>query len=162
MCCRSCYAHQVAMFLTRLTAISYRIRWWSYQSLWCVRYTSLFSLCKKINEEVPDTGTQVLGQYCNIMCVPITDIHQRSQTSYSAWCNGIVSHGVQFGGLRVFAIHTCKRKCKQIRSRSSRAIQQFTRVCLHLHTWWTGLRENLKTPNLSPMPGSRWRRFWDL
>ena len=32
-----------------------------------------------------------------------TDKHQRYQTSYTTLCNGTVSHGVQFGGLRVFA-----------------------------------------------------------
>ena len=28
--------------------------------------------------------------------------------------------------------------------------------------WLFWLRENLKTPNLSPMPGWKWCRFWDL
>ena len=28
--------------------------------------------------------------------------------------------------------------------------------------WLFWLQENLKTPNLSPIPGSRWRRFWYL
>ena len=31
-----------------------------------------------------------------------TDIHQRSQTSYTAGCNGVASYGAQFRGLRVF------------------------------------------------------------
>ena len=47
----------------------------------------------------------------NLECtqsVKCTDIHQRSQTSYTAPCNGVVSHGAQFGGLRVF----CRNKCK--------------------------------------------------
>ena len=42
--------------------------------------------------------------------VPI-DIHRRSQT-YTALCIGIVSHGAQIGGLRVFADHTRKNKHK--------------------------------------------------
>ena len=41
-----------------------------------------------------------------------TDIHQRYQTSTTALCNGIVSHGAQFGGLQVFADHTRKSKRK--------------------------------------------------
>ena len=36
----------------------------------------------------------------------------RSQTSYTAPCNGVVSHGAQIGGLRVFANHTHRNKCK--------------------------------------------------
>ena len=40
-----------------------------------------------------------------------SDIHQRSQTSYTPLCNGIVSHGAHFGGLQVFANrHKNKRK----------------------------------------------------
>ena len=42
----------------------------------------------------------------------LIDIHQRSQTSYTTPCNGVISHGAQFGGLRVFANHTCKNKRK--------------------------------------------------
>ena len=32
-----------------------------------------------------------------------TDVHQRSHTSYTTPCNGVVSHGAQFGGLYDFA-----------------------------------------------------------
>ena len=42
--------------------------------------------------------------------VVATDIHQRSQTSYTTPCNGVVSHGAQFGGLRGFADHTRKNE----------------------------------------------------
>ena len=41
-----------------------------------------------------------------------TDIHEKSQTSYTNQCNGIVNHGAQIGGLWVFADHTCKNKRK--------------------------------------------------
>ena len=41
-----------------------------------------------------------------------TDIHPRSQISYTALCNGVISHGAQIGGLRVFADHRCRNKCK--------------------------------------------------
>ena len=45
--------------------------------------------------------------------VPTTDIQGRSQTSYTAPCNGVVNHGAQIGGVRVFAVHTHGNKCKQ-------------------------------------------------
>ena len=40
--------------------------------------------------------------------VSFIDIHRRSRTSYIAPFNGVVSHGAQIGGLRVFADHTHK------------------------------------------------------
>ena len=42
----------------------------------------------------------------------LTDIHQRYQTSYTAPCNGVVTHGAQFSGLQVFANHSRKNKRK--------------------------------------------------
>ena len=39
-------------------------------------------------------------------------IKGRSQTSYIALCNGVISHWAQIGGLRVFANHTRKHKRK--------------------------------------------------
>ena len=41
-----------------------------------------------------------------------TDIHQRSQMSYTTPCNGVVSHGARFGGPWVFADHARKHKRK--------------------------------------------------
>ena len=41
-----------------------------------------------------------------------TDIHQRSQTSYTKLCYGVFSHRVQLGGLRVSADHIRKIACK--------------------------------------------------
>ena len=38
------------------------------------------------------------------------DKHQRSPTSYTALCNGVVSHGAQFGGLWIFADLACKKQ----------------------------------------------------
>ena len=55
-----------------------------------------------------------------------TDIQGRSQTSYAAPHKGVVSHGAQIGGLRVFADHTRKK-----RLRSSRTRQRFTHLYLH-------------------------------
>ena len=107
--------------------------------------------------------------------VKTIDIHGISQTSYTAPCNGVVSHGAQIGGLRVFADHIRKNK------RNTNASVIFTRravfyACLssrsgrsrcrwHMHRTnhgWFDYGGNPKTPNLSPMPKSRWRRFWDL
>ena len=45
-----------------------------------------------------------------------TDTQGRSQTSYTAPCNGAVSHGAQIGGLWVFDDHTRKHKHKANRS----------------------------------------------
>ena len=56
--------------------------------------------------------------------------HQRYQTSNTAPCSGVVSHGAQFGGLRVFTDHTRK----QMRSRSLCAVQHFTHAWLHAQT----------------------------
>ena len=103
-----------------------------------------------------------------------TDIHQRFQTSYTAPYNGlhVVSHGAQFGGLRVFADHIPKKK------RKTNAIMIFTHLGVsvfmlrpqQMQVTYTHLTnrdyfdygKNPKTLNLSPMPGSRWRRFLDL
>ena len=46
----------------------------------------------------------------NELWAQIIDIHGRSKTSYIPPCNGVISHGAQIGGLRVFADHTCKNK----------------------------------------------------
>ena len=42
-----------------------------------------------------------------------TDKKRRSQNSYTAPCNGIVSHGTSIGGIKVFADHTSRHKRKQ-------------------------------------------------
>ena len=73
----------------------------------------------------------------------------RSQNLYTAPCNGVVSHGAQIGGLRVFADHTRKNKPKTNASMITallRTVGRFTRVCPHaktavdaddIQTWWT-------------------------
>ena len=102
----------------------------------------------------------------------IIDIHQRSQT-YTATCNGVISRGAQIGDLRVFADHTRK---KHTQNKCSHDFRAAFYACLsscsdrgrcrwHTHLTNHGYfdyRKNLKTPILSPMPESRWRRFWDL
>ena len=101
-----------------------------------------------------------------------TDIHQRFQTSYTTLCNGVVvSHGARYGGLWVFADHTCKNTCKTnaftifarcakfcacLSSRSDRGTYAPDEPRLFC------LREKPKDPKFGPMPGSRWCRFWDL
>ena len=46
-------------------------------------------------------------------CTKTTDIEKRSQNSYSALCNDVISHGAPIsGGLRIFADHTRRNKCK--------------------------------------------------
>ena len=77
------------------------------------------------------------------------------QTSNTALCNGIISHGAQFGGLWVFADHT-KANAQSMHPWS------FTRVlssssdhnrCSDIGTWRTAdTLINLKIPNSSPMP----------
>ena len=42
-----------------------------------------------------------------------TGIQGRSQTLYTALCNGVISHGAQIRGLQVSADHTRKNKCSQ-------------------------------------------------
>ena len=49
---------------------------------------------------------------CQTWQASVTDIHQTSQTSYTTPCNGVVSHGAQFGSLQVFANHTRENKRK--------------------------------------------------
>ena len=106
------------------------------------------------------------------ICATTTDIHHRSQTSYTTPCNGVVSHGAQFGGLWVFANHILKINAKQMCSRSS-CCAAFAFV-FKLRLWYMQvtyppnqpqlfwLREDSKTPKFSPIPESRWHRFWDL
>ena len=49
------------------------------------------------------------------LALPVaTDIHQRSQISYTTQCNGIVSHGTQFGGSLVFRGPHTKTNAKQM------------------------------------------------
>ena len=111
--------------------------------------------------------------------IPTTDIHQRSQTSYTVPSNGCASHGAQFGGPWVFADHTRKNKRKAnaftIFARraalyvwlSLRPLPPKPQIMQVTYTHMTNrdyfdYRNKLKTPNLSPIPGSRWCRFWDL
>ena len=94
-----------------------------------------------------------------------TDIHQRYQTSYTTPCNSVVSHGAQFGGLRVFADRTRKNKCQTnaftifavqcfYACLSSRSDRSTYRLNMHRmnHVYFDYVK-NPKTPKFSPMPG---------
>ena len=54
--------------------------------------------------------TLIAAHYCVQFSVRL---YQRYQTSYTAPCNGVVRHGAQSGGLRVFTDHTRKNICQQ-------------------------------------------------
>ena len=86
----------------------------------------------------------------------LADIQGRSQTSYAALCNGVVSHGLK---LRVFGFlpTTHKNRAKQIFPRFSRTLRHFMSIYLQAQTAvddldivtsWTQLFSLLgKTPN---------------
>ena len=93
-----------------------------------------------------------------------TEMQGRSQTSYTSPCNGVVSHGSQIGGLRVFADHARKNKSKAKASTIfSRSVALYSCFIFTLRPqkmqatyapdeprlFW--LREKPEHPNLSPM-----------
>ena len=99
-----------------------------------------------------------------------TYIHQRSRLP-------ILPRGMALSAMspNLGADHIRKANVKQMRPWFSRTAPFFTRVCLHIYTavhvgnirtWRTTIilitGKTLKTPKLSPMQGSRWRRFWYL
>ena len=102
-------------------------------------------------------------------CEHLRYIYEWSQTSYTTPCNGVVSSGAQFGGLRVFADHM-REKTQNKWVHDLRAPRGVLRVfvfmlrpqymqVLYAPDEPTG---KPRRPPLSPMPGSRWCRFWDL
>ena len=101
-----------------------------------------------------------------------TDIQGRSQTWYTAPCNGVVSGGAQIGGIQVFADHTRKTNASTIFARRAVFQRMFissssecSRCRWHMHLTNHGYFDNgktLNTPNLSPVPGSEWGRSWNL
>ena len=76
----------------------------------------------------------------------VTDLDQRSQTFYTALCNGVVSHGAQIGGIRVFPTTHTEINANKMCPWSLCAIMlRFTHVYLHaqtavntsdVRTWW--------------------------
>ena len=103
------------------------------------------------------------------------DIHQRSRTSYTAPCNGVVSHRTQTGGLRVFPDHTRKKTCK-MNAPTIFVHHAAFYVCLSSRSdrsrcgWYTHLTNNgyfdygktRRPPIWAPCRKKRWRRFWKL
>ena len=63
-----------------------------------------------------------------------TDLDHRSWTSYTTPCNGTVSHGAPIWVIWIFADHTRGNECKQTHHPSSRCVQHFTCVYLHVQT----------------------------
>ena len=102
----------------------------------------------------------ILIYFC--LCTFYLNGHQRSQTSYATPCNGVVSHGAQFGVFGFLPTTYAKINAKQMRSRSLPAVRRCALVCLHaqiaLHagnidTWWTTVIEywkSPKTPKIQP------------
>ena len=84
--------------------------------------------------------------------------------------------GLNWGSSGLCQPHMQKQNAKEMRSWSSRTVQHFALVfMLRLRymqvthapdepwlIWLFWFWESPKTPKFSPMPGSRWRRFWDL
>ena len=62
----------------------------------------------------------------------IKNIDRRSQNSYTALCNGFVSHGAQIRGIRIFAdaVHA-ETNANKICPRYLRAVRRFARVYLY-------------------------------
>ena len=71
-----------------------------------MRYKDFASVDHRKQNEQQDVMTQPVN-----MAGKCRHDH-RSQTSFTTPCNGVVSHGAQFGGLRVFADYTHKQKQK--------------------------------------------------
>ena len=87
----------------------------------------LMTICLQKTPFVLENQNDALGGWA-------TYIEERYQTSYTALCNGVVSQGAEFGGLRVFADHTRKSKCKTNTFTIFASCTVFLCVfCLHAH-----------------------------
>ena len=119
---------------------------------------------------------KTLFNECSKQCDSSTDIQGRSQTSYTALCNGVVSHGLKLGvfwflpsthartqyntnASTIFARHGRFYACSSSHSTDRSRCRWYTHLTNHGYLW---LRENPNNPNLGPMQGSKWRRFWNL
>ena len=100
--------------------------------------------------------------------IQITDKEKRSQNSYTSLSSAME---LKFGVFRFLPTTHAETNASKMRPRSSRTMQHFTCVYLHtqtaVHTYlmnhgYFDCGKNPNTPNLSPLPGYRWCRFWDL
>ena len=117
---------------------------------------------------------QTLG---SLVYAKTRDLREIPDLLNTAPYNGVYSHVAQFGLLWVFSTTQAWVKAKQMCSPSSRAMRcsmfytslsshsdsSTCRKHMHLSNhdyfdYW----KNPKTPKLSPMLRTRWRRFWDL
>ena len=70
----------------------------------------------------------VIAQGLPAICMGATDIKGRSQTSYTAPCNDIVSHVAQIGGIRVFPTTHVKTNAKDMRPQSSCTVRRLRMI----------------------------------
>ena len=104
-----------------------------------------------------------------LIFVQPTDIEGRYQTPYTVPCNGVISHGAQYGVFGFCWPHTQKQTQNKTR-RAAFRVWLFSRsarnICNLTYTpdepWLFLLRKNPKTPKLSPMAGPRWHGVWYL
>ena len=143
--------------------ITTNIHFWAGEKFWKFWYHKNIHIWKHENMPSYTTGNPNKPARNHAKSIYDIDIHERSQTSYTAKCNGVISHGVQIEGLWVFTDHTCKNKHKTNASTIFARRAAFY-ACLSLHSdgsrcrWHTHLtkrryfdyRKNPKTPNLSP------------
>ena len=141
--------------------------WYRFQSSQSKANVSV--IIRQLQEKVRMNQVPFILALC---CAVATDIQGRSQTSYTAPCKGVISRWLTLGVLGFFPT-TRKNKCNTILLSSSCGISRH--VYLHtqttedagdIRTWRTTVilinGKTPNTPNLRPMPGSKWRRFCDL
>ena len=89
-------------------------------------------------------------------CLFTTDIERRSQNSYTALCNVIVSHGAPVGGILDFADHTrgnkCKAKCVHDLCTPCGVSHMFifTLRSQFIQTWWITVILMIGKPQIPP------------
>ena len=88
-------------------------------------------------------------------CYYTTDIKRRSRNSYTAQCNGVISHGAPIGGIWVFVEHTWKQTKSKMHPRSPHMVRRVTHVYLYAQTALTNhgyfdRGRNPNTPKWSP------------
>ena len=91
---------------------------------------------------------------CFTKSVQPTDIHQRTLTSYTTLCNGVVSHGAQFGGLcRPHTQKYTQNKCVSDLCTPCGILRLFVIMLRsgYIRTWRTTVtRKTWRPPNSAP------------